>query len=69
MAGRFWRRWRCSKRKRPGSSQRYVIRASHVLLGPMAALHWRLALLVRRWWARRARAWELKWELGPYEYS
>ena len=24
------------------------IRASHVLLGPMAALHWRLALLVRR---------------------
>eukprot|EP00966_Prymnesium_polylepis_P299708 6925929-Prymnesium_polylepis.1 len=35
----------------------------------MAALHWRLALLVRRWRARRAHAWELKWELGPYEYS
>ena len=45
------------------------IRASYVLLGPMAALHWRLALLVRRWRARRARLWERKWELGPCEYA
>jgi hypothetical protein len=37
-------------------------------LGAMVALHWRLALLVRRWRMRRARRWELL-ELGPQEYS
>eukprot|EP00966_Prymnesium_polylepis_P223801 5177891-Prymnesium_polylepis.1 len=34
----------------------------------MAALHWRMALLVRSWRTRRARRWELN-ELGPYEYA
>ena len=46
---------------------RAEIFSKHVLLGPMAALHWRMALLVRRWRARRARRWELN-ELGPQEY-
>ena len=46
---------------------RVEIFSKHVLLGPMAALHWRMALLVRRWRARRARRWELN-ELGPQEY-
>eukprot|EP00966_Prymnesium_polylepis_P222349 5144529-Prymnesium_polylepis.1 len=33
----------------------------------MAALHWRMALLVRRWRMWRARRWE-QLELGPLEY-
>ena len=36
-------------------------------VGVMAALHWRMALLVRRWRMRRARRWE-QLELGPLEY-
>eukprot|EP00966_Prymnesium_polylepis_P301506 6966197-Prymnesium_polylepis.1 len=33
-------------------------------IGAAAALHWRMALLVRRWHMRRARRWEAL-ELGP----
>ena len=38
-----------------------------VPIGISAALHWRMALLVRRWRMRRARKWELL-ELCPQEY-
>ena len=41
--------------------------AAWVPVGAMAALHWRMALLVRRWRMRRARRWE-QLELGPLEY-
>jgi hypothetical protein len=43
------------------------LNAQWMPMGRGAALHWRMAFLVRRWRERRARKWELN-KLGQHEY-
>eukprot|EP00966_Prymnesium_polylepis_P241358 5581611-Prymnesium_polylepis.1 len=54
--------------RREAARARAELDAAYRPVGRLAALHWRMALLVRRWRTRHARRWELN-EHGPYEYT